>query len=694
MPSPAKRDLLGLSRARKQAAVALSYALSLAIPSRARKQAVGLFIATALYAAGPVHYTVIGDEPGPWPKILAPLGLMNGADPGVIIVRTGAAAPVTELRARAEQGAIVVLEGESDAAAAFGFHPTDKRIAVRSVMDVRAPRVEIVWQRALNLPVWQLPAAAQVFAKERWTSAPLMAGLRAGRGGVLWVAVTPGERGYERLPYIPQALTDLGLDPGVRSRRLWAFFDSSYRLRADIEHLAERWQRSGIAALHIAAWHYNEPDPQRDAWLEKLIVACHRRAILVYAWLELPHVSERFWQDHPDWREKTATGQDAHLDWRKLMNLQNRDCREAALRSTRALIERFNWDGVNLGELYFESLEGAANPARFTPFNDDVRRLYKERHGVDAAPADQRFLSFRAELTRDMQQYWIAALDSLRRDLRRDIDVTLTHVDDRFDTRMRDLIGADAARVLPMLEDHDFTFLIEDPATIWHLGPERYTEIASRYAPLARDPEKLAIDINIVERYQDVYPTKQQTGTELFQLVRTASEAFSRVALYFESSISAIDAPLLAAAAAVTTRFERTGRKLVVESRRGLGVTWSGPARVDGLLWPFANAETVWLPPGAHAIEPAEAEPPTRVLHFTGELRSAASSGSAVEFSYESQARALAVLSSVPETVEIDGQKVQPEILPGNVLVLPRGQHFVTLFRTRSAPAVPKPFPN
>ena len=149
--------------------------------------------------------------------------------------------------------------------------------------------------------------------------------MRRGSGAILWVAAPPGAHGYERLPYLPQALRDLGLEPPAESRRLWAFFDSSYRSRADAEYLARRWRKSGIAALQVAAWHYFEPDPQRDEYLNGLIRACHRNAILVYAWLELPHVSEKFWKDHPEWREKTAVLQDAELDWRKLMNLANRD---------------------------------------------------------------------------------------------------------------------------------------------------------------------------------------------------------------------------------------------------------------------------------------------------------------------------------------------------------------------------------
>ena len=102
----------------------------------------------------------------------------------------------------------------------------------------------------------------------------------------------------------------------------------------------------------------------------------------------------------------------------------------------------------------------------------------------------------------------------------------LTHVDDRFDTGMRDAIGADAARVLPLLDTRSFTFLIEDPATVWHLGPERYPAIAERYRALTPHRDKLAIDLNIVERYQNVYPTKQQTGIELFQLVHRAAGSF------------------------------------------------------------------------------------------------------------------------------------------------------------------------
>src|SRR5690606_6069050 len=118
-------------------------------------------------------------------------------------------------------------------------------------------------------------------------------------------------------------------------------------------------------------------------------------------------------------------------------------------------------------------------------------------------------------------------------------DIVVTQIDDQFDPRMRELLGADAAKLLDKADD--FTLLIEDPAPLWSLGPERYPEIARRYKPLTDSPARLAIDINIVERYQQTYPTRKQTGGELLQLVDRSSRSFARVALYFENSISPVE---------------------------------------------------------------------------------------------------------------------------------------------------------
>ena len=89
-----------------------------------------------------------------------------------------------------------------------------------------------------------MPAAAQVFTRERWTGVPVVAGFRRGKGAVLWLASSPGKHGYERFPFIVNALCDLGFEPPFLGNRLWAFFDYAYRARVDVNWFAKRMARS------------------------------------------------------------------------------------------------------------------------------------------------------------------------------------------------------------------------------------------------------------------------------------------------------------------------------------------------------------------------------------------------------------------------------------------------------------------
>jgi len=630
-------------------------------------------------------FAVLGPQAGSWPAVLSSVGHIPGpaasADIFVGLPGTPAAA---DWKKKVEGGAALILEGSSPLATSFGFRSIDKTVSVIHLVDVHNSALPVIWSQAVELPRYEIPAEARVFAKDRWTDAPLIAGMRVGAGAVLWVATSPGQTGYERFPYLMQALADLGFEPSFRSSRLWAFFDYSYRTRADPDYLAERWRKAGIGALHVASWHFYDSDSEREEYLKRLIEACHRHGVLVYAWVELPHVSEKFWNDHPRWREKTAVLQDAQLDWRKLMNLQNRDCAAAVRDGLKAMMQRFDWDGVNLAELYFESLEGAGNPARFTPMNDDVRSAFRAQAGWDPveiwtrhndAASLRQFLDYRAGLARRMQEDWLNAVESFRT-FRPDLDVVLTHVDDRFDTGMKDSIGADAARVLPLLNQHAFSFLIEDPATVWNLGPQRYPEIAKRYQPLTPHTEKLAIDINIVDRYQDVYPTKQQTGTELFELVHLASMAFSRVALYFENSILKPDLSLLAASSAVVTSYSSDPKHTTVDSPAGFELAWSGGATLDGKPWPVQSPSAIRVPPGSHSIVRTATRDGIALIDLNATLRSASvQPGGGMVFEYSSDSRAIARFNRKPLRVEVDGALVGQS----EVLLLPRGDHKVTV---------------
>ena len=217
-------------------------------------------------SAQPFSYHLAGDDPGPWPQILSSIGLMQaaGGPANLFVVRTLTPGSAPQWIQRVEQGAVVVIEGESELAKTLGIQPTTKRVVVRSILDQRAPKLAIIWETALEIPVFDLPKQVRVFATERWEGAPVMAAVRRGSGSVLWLAASPGKEGYERFPYLLQALSDLGVKPPFRSQRLWAFFDGSYRSRVDLDYFAERWRKAGISALHVAGWHYCEPEAKND----------------------------------------------------------------------------------------------------------------------------------------------------------------------------------------------------------------------------------------------------------------------------------------------------------------------------------------------------------------------------------------------------------------------------------------------
>lgn len=634
----------------------------------------------------------VAETQNPWRNILTAVNIESG----VILPSEAASIDAQQLQARVSQGEFVILEGASPHAEALGIHPTGKATRVFSAIDVREPKLPIIWENPTDTTVFELPSQAQIFVKEKRAGIPLLAGFQQGRGAVLWAATSPGPTGHERYPYILQALTDLGMQPPVHSRRLWLFLDTSYRLRTDPVYMARLWRKNGVAALHIAAWHFFEADETKDAFLRTLIGAAHQNAIHVYAWLELPHVSERFWQDHPDWREKTASGDDAHLDWRKLMNLRNPECAAAVRTGVQEMLRRFDWDGVNLAELYFESLEGHENPTRFTPLNSDVRREFQRVSGFDPAQLfDEsgpkhwsrnasglvQFLEYRVELARALQSQWIGFINDMRKELPH-LDLALTHVDNLLQPETRERIGADVRKLLPMMEQQDFTFLVEDPATAWSLGAERYLNIAGKYAPLTRKPHRLAIDINVVERYQDVYPTKQQVGTELFREIHLAASAFPRLTLYFESSIRRTDWPLVGAAAAAIRSIRKEEGKVVVDASQNVGLRWEGGAKVDGTPWPASDGGTLWLPAGKHIVETDSAVPQIRLTELNADLKSAWSDATQIEFAYESTARAFASLDKPIRKLQIDGVLTEPKLWifeDSWILVLPRGQHLVTI---------------
>src|SRR5579862_8743128 len=97
-------------------------------------------------------FHVAGNDAGSWPSLLGSMGLVRGAaaDAGVIVIPSSARAPLGDWAARVDHGAILIVEGDSPVAAAFGFRATPGKVAVRAVEDAHASKLGIVWEHALD----------------------------------------------------------------------------------------------------------------------------------------------------------------------------------------------------------------------------------------------------------------------------------------------------------------------------------------------------------------------------------------------------------------------------------------------------------------------------------------------------------------------------------------------------------------
>jgi hypothetical protein len=620
----------------------------------------------------------------------------------VIPMRTANSLNSTQIRQVArlvENGAILISEGITPLSEKVGVRP-GKPMPIQHLKETAYPNVEITWEKEEIITPIQAPAGALVLNYEANSRAPVTSLFNYGRGKCLLLATeldpVKGE-GYARFPYLLHELRRAGAYFPFRSNRLSAFFDYAYRHKQNPNELALVWREIGIQELHVGTWDFFDGDPVAEDYLQRLIDACHRNGILVYGWLELPHVSTGFWKKHPEWREKTADGSDASVDWRLVMNLNDPRSYQAIANGLERLFRRFEWDGVNLSELYFDSPSGPSSPDSFTPFNSHARSGFKRLTGIDPFELFKKesphyweknhsdwkkFVDYRVNLERDLNEKFIKLLSGFRNTFRPDLDIVVTYVDNIYDPSMREGVGADVRVMFELLDRYDFTLVLEDPGTVWHLGPRRYAELAQTYLKMTRHSGKLGIDINIIDRDVTSYPTQKQTGSEFLELFYHAGRNFQTVMVYGEQTMLEQDAQLVACALAPDIRAE------IVD----IGIRMNAPApfiyrsglekaifEVDGKLWPCADSGGgVSLPAGSHVLSVGKAGEKRlpRLVKLNGNLESARYIDDwTIEFAYSSHRRAISIFNDKPGTLQVDDGAATEASSPW--ILLPRGSHKV-----------------
>jgi hypothetical protein len=597
-----------------------------------------------------------------------------------------------------DNGAILVSEGITPFSEKLGMR-AGKPMPVRNLKETAYPDIEIAWEHEELITPLQAPAETMVLNYESNSRTPITHLLHRGRGQCLLLAAeldpVKGE-GYARFPYFLHELRQAGINFPFRSNRLSAFFDYAYRSDQNPDGLAKTWGDIGIQYLHIGTWYFVDDDPVAEDYLKKLIEACHRNGIQVYAWLELPHVSAEFWKKHPGWREKTADGQDAKVDWRLVMSLDNPQCYQAIAKGLERLFRHFDWDGVDLSELYFDSPSGPSSPDSFTPFNSYARSGFKRLTGIEPFdffkkesphywkknPADwKKFVEYRVNLEKDLNEKFIKLFSGFRASFKPDLDIVVTYVDNIYDPSMREAVGADVGVMFDLLDKYEFTLILEDPGTVWHLGPRRYAELAQTYSKMTRHAGKLGIDINIVDRDVTAYPTQKQTGSEFLELFYHAAKHFQTVMVYGEQTMLPQDAELISCALAPKVHTEMVDNGIRMNApmpfvyRSGLDF---GNIHVDGQPWPFMDGSGVSLPAGSHVLSRGKSDGilRPRLVKLNGALEGARYvDDRTIEFTYHSLGRALSIFSEKLQTLQLDDGTVTDASDP--LVLLPHGSHKV-----------------
>ena len=286
-------------------------------------------------------------------------------------------------------GLTLITDGESGLSLAMGIQ-LGKPVRVSDIEDHTLPDIKSHWPDTQRV-AWIKNFSDQemnllVSSGER--KYPLAVTKRFGKGECLFFAplFDPiSAKGFARFINLPYFIVHvLHKYPPFRRQGADAYFDPGYRYNISIDTLAKQWRQSGIRAIHAAAWYFYAQTPYDYT---RLIKAAHQNGILVYAWLEWPYVGKKFWDLHPEWRQKTALLQDAHLDFLYLMDFQNPLCFQTAMADFSLLLEN-DWDGIDIAEFSItgvgsEALKGPLHPEFFTGFTPALRADFKKLHGFD-----------------------------------------------------------------------------------------------------------------------------------------------------------------------------------------------------------------------------------------------------------------------------------------------------------------------
>lgn len=608
-------------------------------------------------------------------------------------------------------GGNLITDGQNELVPEFGIRFRKTHVKVNHLHDRLYPDEEIRWQYSHLAPKFEITDIDEVFCTDAETETPLVVGKQYGAGRLLYISTLfdpHSQLGYSYYPFFFEYIKRyFHIKPCARSNNLEVYFDPGFRHTYSIEQLIKQWVAIGVRVVHAAGWHQY---PKYTYDYERLIRLAHANGLLVYLWLEPPQVSQKFWLEHPQWREKNFRNEDVRPSWRYPVALTDDSCVVAMVKEYETILAKYDWDGVNIAELYFESGQGFNIPQYFTPFHPSAQKSFAHLYGFNLKEifdpqshyywkkntfAQKAVEEYRINRLTDVYHRLLSAFEKYRQ--KDGFEIIVTAIDSYGSPEMRLNHGVDMAHILSLQREYKFTLIVEDPEPRWYTSPLRYCEIGKMYKSLLADSTALGLDLNIGPfRRKDAvmpFPTATQTGIESYWLVRTATMETPKVIIYSESSVNPQDLQFFAAAAASSVCYMYDEVLWHVSSP----VSWvlqlpKGVQEIyidSSVVMPFRENYFL-IPAGSHTLSIVEKSSSSfsartlqpRLLSITGNVLWYLSTLRSLNFEYESETRTLASFDHVPTEVYVDGAAYACVPLKGNdcySLFLPRGKHSVVV---------------
>ncbi len=408
-------------------------------------------------------------------------------------------------------GGSILLFGKSLLSEALGISYTGSSRNVKEFVDYLNPQLPLIWVDGESVEAFAANSSDTVLAVDKQTFNPLVVGRSNGKGRILYVGTSYYDHfsvyGTKGHPYLLYHFMDtFRLKSRVSAASIDAYFDpGNYDLsKVYIEDIVRLWADRRITTVYAAAWHFWINEQTGVEWTfgyQHFIDVCHLWGIKVYPWFAFPHVSQKFWFTKPECREQTAGTGEKYLSWRLSVNFQNQTCLSSALQFVDDVMNSYDWDGVNLAEIYYD-YEAAIE--YFTPMNSDLRRNYAAVSGFD--PIDffdsnsphyyrndtvawAQFLLYRTDIVTYLHKTFMDRIFQNPKSGEREVILTAV---DNLHKNYSDLnfppgftgsfdLGVDLQAILQLLGNNDYMLQVEDAWPFWSSNPFRYQDFKKTY---------------------------------------------------------------------------------------------------------------------------------------------------------------------------------------------------------------------